>query len=72
MILEIRSSDSVVYEEFPLYPLNLLISDIGGIAGLVMGINLIHIISMRASTDYGRFFHVKIHAQTVSPWKDFG
>ena len=52
MILEIRSSDSVVYEEFPLYPLNLLISDIGGIAGLVMGINLIHIISIRASTDF--------------------
>ena len=46
MIIEIRSSDSIIYEEFPLYPLNLLLSDIGGIAGLVMGINLVHIISM--------------------------
>ena len=45
MIIEIRASDSVIYEEFPQYPLNLLLSDIGGIAGLVMGINLVHIIS---------------------------
>ena len=57
MILEIRSSDSVVYEEFPLYPLNLLISDIGGIAGLVMGINLIHIISTRASEEFDKHYN---------------
>ena len=39
----IRASDSVIWG-FPQYPLN-FISDIGGIAGLVLGINLVHIIS---------------------------
>lgn len=45
MIIEIRASDSVMYQEYPIYPISLLLSDIGGIAGLVMGINLVHIIS---------------------------
>ena len=45
MIIEIRASDSVIYQEYPIYPISLLLSDIGGIAGLVMGINLVHIIS---------------------------